>query len=271
MIIWSPSSWELWKTCPAKYRIKKIEKWQRPNLKEDTHYAKLAVPGLVVDKMLQLWLHRKKFHDKVWLNDNIEMVWSLVENEINPRWTCEEEIQTIKEETWSGLNTAIRMLEELDIDKYDLWVQPTFFENISTAFSITGSADLLMVEKTSGNGLLIDFKNAHRRARITKDQLTIYKIGLTKKASFNIAKAGYLLYNPRVEEWKWFKLSKAIENKLLERLAEATEDVISQQFDYKWNYFTCTRFCDVRIHCEMFQQLIGRKTRTEEKLRGDLF
>ncbi len=30
MIIWSPSSWSLWKQCPAKYRIKQVERWKFP-------------------------------------------------------------------------------------------------------------------------------------------------------------------------------------------------------------------------------------------------
>ncbi len=86
MIIWSPSSWDLWKNCPAKYRIKKVERWLRPDLREDSQFAKLAIPGIVVDKMLQFWLHRNQFHDKCWLNQNLDMVWSMVESEIKPKW-----------------------------------------------------------------------------------------------------------------------------------------------------------------------------------------
>jgi hypothetical protein len=257
-IIWSPSSWDLWKTCPAKYRIKKVERWQRPDLKEDSNFAKLAIPGIAVDKMLQFWLHRKQFDDKGWLTQNFDMVWSMTENEIKPRWISDKEIDEVKAETITGLLTAVRMLEELVLDNYDLRIQPTFFEKITEDFSIAGSADLLMIEKITQKALLIDFKNAHRRQRITKDQLTIYQIGLNRKEPVNIVKAGYLFFNPRLEQWKWFKLGKDHENKIIDKLIDATTEVQNQTFEYAWNHYTCTRFCDVRFYCEMFQQLLGK-------------
>jgi hypothetical protein len=128
MIIWSSSSWNLWKKCPAKYRIRKVERWLRPNLKEDTDFAKLSIPGLVVDRMLQFWLHRKRFNEQSWLTDNFEMVWSLVESEIHPLWKNDNEIGEVKAETLSGLFNAIRMLNEIELDKYHLRIQPSFFQ-----------------------------------------------------------------------------------------------------------------------------------------------
>ncbi|MGA2624235.1 MAG: PD-(D/E)XK nuclease family protein [Bacteroidota bacterium] len=258
MTVWSPTSWNLWKTCPAKYRIKKVERWQRPDLKEDSEFAKLAIPGLVVDRMLQFWLHRKRFADMRWVNENIGMVWSMIESEIHPQWSTTEEIRSVKEETWQGLRTAIRMLEELHIEEYDLRIQPTFFEKITASLSVAGSADLLLVGKNSVDAVLIDFKNAHRRERITKDQLVIYQIGLKKKTPYNFTQSGYLMFNPRLEQWKWFKIGTPHEEKMIEKLALATEQVLQQKFDYTWNHFTCPRFCDVRFACEMFQRIAGK-------------
>lgn len=254
MIIWSPSSWSIWKSCPAKYRIKKVERWQHLGNKQDSQSTKLAVPGLVVDKMLQFWLHRNQFNDKSWLDQNFDMVWSLVGNEIQPEWLCEEESDGARADTQRGLHTAIRMLDELMLERYDIHIQPAFFEKINEHFSIAGAADLLLIEKETQRTLLIDFKNAHRRENITKDQLIIYQIGLNRKSPLNIIKAGYLMYNHRVADWKWFKLSKDHENKLLEKLSLATEEVRQNKFDYNWNHYTCTRFCDVRFSCEMFLQ-----------------
>ena len=51
MIVWSPSSYALWKQCPVKYKIKKIERWEKPNRKRDHHLMRLVVPGLVVDQL----------------------------------------------------------------------------------------------------------------------------------------------------------------------------------------------------------------------------
>jgi hypothetical protein len=154
--------------------------------------------------------------------------------------------------------TAVRMIDELVPENFHLHIQPTFFENITDKYSITGSADLLMTEKTTGESILIDFKNAHRRTRITKDQLLIYQIGLKCKMPLNIVRAGYLFYNPRLEQWKWFKLGPTYEEKMLAKLAQATEEVRQGKFDFIWNNFTCPRFCDVRFSCELFQSISGK-------------
>jgi hypothetical protein len=269
MIIWSPSSWDLWKKCPVKYRIKKLERWQHPELKEDNTYAKLAVPGLVVDRMLQFWIHRNKFDDKQWLQDNFEMVWRMVLNDVKPKWS-ELEAIAIEEETKLGLRSAIHMLEELDLQKYTLLVQPNFFEKVTDEFSIAGAADLLLVEHDSTNAILIDFKNSHTRERLTKDQLLIYQIGLKKGTPYSFIRSGYLMFNPRLEDWKWFKMDERHEQKLIDRLIEATAKVIKEEFDYRWNNFSCSRYCEVRFGCMMFQRLLGKNRFKEfEKVRDN--
>ena len=241
MITWSPSSWTLWKECPHKYYLRKIDRKEQRFAERDPALAKLAVPGLFVDRMLQLWLYRNSLHDKDWLQDNMRMVWSMVCNEMNPKWASTEEEAETRDEATQGLQTAVEMLSELRPDRYDLLIQPSFLEQISRNLGITGAADLLLVERDRQAGLLIDFKNAHRRERMTRDQLIIYQIGLTRKLSVKVERAGYLLYNPRLQQWKWFKISTAQEEKLLVKLEEATEDVEAARFEPRWNHFTCIK------------------------------
>jgi hypothetical protein len=183
----------------------------------------------------------------------------MVTNELGSRWSSLAEESFIKEESLTGLTTAVRMLRELDLERHTIMVQPGFIERISPEFGITGAADLLLVPPGKAAATLIDFKNAHRRERMTRDQLVIYQVGLTRKLSITIEKAGYLLYNPRIKDWKWFRISHSQEQKYLLKLAEATEEVKLGHFDPRWNHFTCVRFCDVRFSCEVFQKLVGRR------------
>jgi hypothetical protein len=257
MIIWSPSSWALFKQCPAKYKIKVVERWQHPELKLDQTFAKLAIPGLTVDRVLQFWIHRNQFDDKKWLQDNFDMFWKMVLNEIKPKWSQLESI-AIKKETQLGLRTAIQMLEQINYSSYSLQVQPNFFEKITDDFCIAGAADLVLIESNSINAILIDFKNSHTRERLTKDQLLFYQIGLKKCTPYQFKRAGFLMFNPRLEQWKWFKLDDRHENKLLKSLSEATAKVNKGVFDYRWNHFSCARYCEVRFGCPMFQKLLGR-------------
>lgn len=187
------------------------------------------------------------------------MVWRMVSSEVAPSWTHPAQEVAIRDEAIQGLATAIRMLCDLPLGEVKLLIQPGFMERIDDEFGITGAADLLLLPPASRPATLIDFKNAHRRERMTRDQLVIYQLGLTRKLSISIEKAGYLLYNPRIEDWKWFRISQAQEQKYLQRLAEATEEVKAGHFDPRWNHFTCVRFCDVRFSCEVFQEIVGRR------------
>jgi hypothetical protein len=259
VILWSPSSWSVWKECPHKYYLLKTNGMGTPFAEKDPALCRLALPGLFVDRMLQFWLHRAIFVDTKWLTENSEIVWRMVSTELGSRWSNLEEESSIKEESLTGLDTAVRMLRELDLERHTIMVQPGFIEGISPEFGITGAADLLLVPPGKAAATLIDFKNAHRRERMTRDQLVIYQVGLTRKLAITIERAGYLLYNPRIEDWKWFRISHAQEQNYLLKLAEATEEVKAGHFEPRWNHFTCVRFCDVRSGCEVFQELVGRR------------
>lgn len=257
MILWSASSWSLWKECPRKYQLRKIGRTMSPFVDRDPVLACLSVPGLFVDKMLQLWLHRGVFGDTAWLQENAEMVWRMVSSETKPKWSSALEESRIKKEAMSGLRTATKLVMELLREDDELLVQPGFMEQLSEDFGITGAADLLIVRRNSGS-VLIDFKNAHRRERMTRDQLVIYQVGLTRKLGIKLDRAGYLLFNPRLECWKWFRISPAQEEKYLRRLEMATREVKAGCFEPRWNHFTCMRFCDVRFSCEVYQGIVGK-------------
>lgn len=253
VIAWSPTSWSLWKICPAKYRIKHVEKWRYREDERDLEFAKLAVPGLVVDKLLQFWLHRREFDDIQWPQQNLPMVWSLVESEVQPRWLSDKEREDILGETKQGLITALEMVRQIKLESYSLTTQVSLYTRINESFGIVGSADLLLVDKETNEGTLIDFKNSHSRNRITKDQLVIYQLGLEATKGIQIKRGGYLLFNPRLRQWKWFNLYGGFKRQLLSRLADATKQVLAGEFPFKWNYFSCFRFCDVRFSCDIYK------------------
>ena len=228
-----------------------------PGPKDDGVLSKLAIPGLVVDKLLQLWLHRNAFEDKDWFKDNFDMIWSMVTSEVSPTWS-EEELVSTKKETIVGLGNAVKMIDDLEITRYRFITQANFFERLNDDVAITGAADLLLIQEARNAGILIDFKNNHSRPRVTKDQLLIYQLGLESKLSLDIERGGYLMYNPRLNSWKWFKLYPVHKQRMVEKLIHASELVSKKEFDYRWNQFTCIRFCEVRFSCELFQSHIKR-------------
>jgi len=259
MMVWSASSWNLWKSCPAKYQIKHLQRWADPTAKRDPVMANLAVPGLVVDKLLQFWLHRREFDSWDFLASSFDMVWAIVENEVQPEWKSEDKRSQAYGEAISGLQNAIRIMNTIDFRSHTLIPQAKFFVDVMPAFGVRGSADLLMIDPSTNIGTLIDFKNSHSRERVTKDQLVIYQIGLEKQRGLRIERGGYLLFHNKLQEWKWFVLHDSFRKRMLQRLSEATEDVEKGEFAFNWNQFTCPRFCDVRFSCELFQQISGIK------------
>lgn len=266
MIVWSPSSWALWKQCPAKYKIKKVERFQLHGLDKDKFLMRLAIPGLVVDRLLQFWLYRGKYSDTGWLADNFEMVWKMECQRHRPKWISDNEKMEIREESLKGLNNAVEMLLSLDLEKYDPIIQPSFYEKITEEFALTGAADLVLCDKKSGESVLIDFKNSHSRSKVTKDQLIIYQIGIERTYGIKIDRACYLLFNPRLKQWKCFNITLKHREALLEKISEATEKVNKGEFDYKWNYYSCPRFCDARFSCDKFKKLIPNRKLSSEQV-----
>lgn len=265
MIVWSPSSWALWKQCPMKYKIKKINRWTEPKRKKDHFLMNLAVPGLVVDRLIQLWFYRNKLEDCIWFEDSFEMIWNEVYHQTHPRWENDTQLNNARNETWEGLKNCVEMLYSLDLPTYSIFPQVSFFEPIEDKpFALTGAADLLLVSKQNDTAILIDLKNAHYREKVTKDQLIIYKLGIEQSWGIHINQVGYLLFNPRVKDWKWFTISPAIQNKLINNIAKATLQVQNEEFDYKWNFYGCPRFCDARFSCDKFQKLIEKKDNVSE-------
>jgi len=259
MIVWSPSSWNLYKQCPAKYKIMKVDRWVKPRKNEDNTYARLAIPGLVVDKLIELWIYREEYDNLEWFDDNFEMIWSMfADHKIKTNW-MPQELESTRSETLAGLDNAIRMLRELKLEEYSICPQPNFFESITEKVSITGSADLLLAHNVSEEVLLIDLKNAHSRngRSVTKDQLLIYQIGLQKLLGISVDRAGFLFFNPRVNDWKWFKLSATREQQIIEKLEEATRCVEEEYFPEKWSSFGCEKFCPVRMSCSMYRSMTG--------------
>ena len=208
----------------------------------------------MVDRLLQFWLYREQYDDTTWLDENFEMVWNMIHQQNNPAWESTVEREEVLAETMLGLHNAVRMLKELDLKRYQLVAQPHFFEQIHSDFAITGAADLLMLAYERDEHVLIDFKNAHNRDRMTRDQLLIYQMGLEKSLDIKIARAGYLLFNPRLQQWKWIPMNPVHRERLKDKLAEATYQVESGQFKFKYNYYSCSRFCDARFACEKYKR-----------------
>ena len=265
MIVWSPSSWALWKQCPTKYRIKKLERWNHPSRKRDNYLMNLAVPGLVVDQLVQLWLYRDQLDDLSWFDDNFEMVWNKVFHETHPKWKTEAACEQSWNEAYDGLQNAVEMLKSLSLEKYDICPQYSFFETMpGQQFALTGATDLLLIWKDSIEAMLIDLKNAHYREKVTKDQLLLYQIGIEQATGLNIIKSGYLIFHRKVNDWKWLTIREHHKEALLSKLADATEQVSRGEFEYKWSYYSCPRYCDARFGCLSFQKLIGKKSQISE-------
>lgn len=251
MIVWSPSSYTLWKQCPVKYKIKKIERWEKPNRKRDHHLMRLVVPGLVVDQLIQLWFYRGNY-DTDWLDKNFNMIWNKVVSEIRPKWESDDEMMEKLQESKDGLTNAVALLHTLNLDSYAAIIQPSFFEAITDLFSITGAADLILTSKKDGSSLLIDLKNSYNRNKVTKEQLILYQIGIEKKYGLDIQKSGYCLFNPRVNAWKWFKPNEQHKTNLLLKLNDATDLVLTEKFEHNWNFYSCPRYCEARFGCDKF-------------------
>ena len=104
IITWSASSWEAWKRCPLKFKIR-ADKWSKPQMKRDRRSAVYAIPGLVVDKLFELWLHRGQYKDSKWLHENFEMVWNMMLANRKPKFKDDKECQELMKQVKASVTS----------------------------------------------------------------------------------------------------------------------------------------------------------------------
>lgn len=261
-VIWSPSSWALWKKCPESYRLGKLERWSDPYRKKDHSLAKLAVPGLTVDKILQYWFHRNDPDDLEFFNhENFSMFWEAVIYRQRPYWSSDDELKLIFEESWQGLQNAVNLIRSLDLHQYDTYPQVWFHERLSDTVEITGAPDLMLRHKGSGECMIIDFKNSHsRNNRLTAEPLYMYLMGLEKSLGEQFSKLSYCYFNPRINGWHHYRVYESKKKALIKKLEIATNQVLEREFKTKYIEFSCSRFCSVRWSCPTYQSIHTKQT-----------
>jgi hypothetical protein len=252
-IMWSASSWATWKQCPHKLFLRE-QKWSRPGEKRDSRMAVMAVPGLVVDRLFELWLHRREFTNTAWLRENFDLVWEMVVGKARPKWSSEEERVCIKGQTQRSVTILYKLLHEHQLLNKEMGIQTEFHEPVAEGISVAGAIDLWTV-RPNGAMVVLDFKNFGSNSHRSVDQLHFYAMALKRVFGREPEEAGYVCFHPAYAGYRKVALRQCDRNKLLSRIAKATIAKRSDEFPMKYSYVTCPRFCDVRFACEKFRSV----------------
>lgn len=261
--MWSASSWATWKTCPLKWKIKS-EKWANPHTKSDTRMAVFAVPGLVVDRLFELWLHRRDFEDFEWFEDNFKTVWRLVESKYKPKWTNEDEVKSTKLQTWRSLRVLFDLLHKHELLNETMGIQTEYHELIDEGISIAGAIDLWTV-RPDGKLIVVDFKNFGSNTHRSIDQLHFGAMALERILGSTPAEAAYVCFHPSYAGYRKVPLRAADRNKLMARLKRATKDRVTGKCPAKYSAYSCPRWCEVRFACDHFLSRSGLKDQIVEE------
>ncbi|MCZ7645817.1 MAG: PD-(D/E)XK nuclease family protein [Planctomycetota bacterium] len=261
--MWSASSWATWKMCPFKWKLK-AEKWGRPRSKTDTRMAVHAMPGLVVDRLFELWLHRREFQDFAWLEANFSMVWNLVESRQKPKWQHEAETAYVQRQTWRSVGILFDLLHKHRLLNAEMGIQTDYHEEIATGISIAGAIDLWTI-LPNGKLLVVDFKNAGSNSRRSVDQLHFGALALGRLLGREPDEAAYVCFHPQCAGYRKVILRDCDRKKLLARLARATEARKAGTCPAKYSAFSCPRWCEVRFACPTFLARIKSKNSSAEQ------
>ena len=257
--MWSASSWAMWKQCPHKLQLRE-QKWSTPRNKPDSRSAIWAVPGLVVDKLFQLWFYRREFYNKEWLQDNFDLVWEMTLDQKRPKWMDEDEHNYIRVRTQKSVAILYKLLHQHELLNEKIGIQTEFHEPISDGISIAGAIDLWSI-RNDGKLVVVDFKNFGSNSHRSVDQLHFYAMALKRILGREPDEAGYVCFHPGYEGYRKAVLRPCDRNRLLARIKRATVEKQSGNCPAKYSFVTCPRFCEMRFQCTTFKQKSGLLTR----------
>ncbi len=222
--------------------------------------ATLAVPGLVIDKLFELWLYRAQFDDLDWLKRNFDMVWSMTADKQKPKWIDADHEAHIKHQTQRSVLVLFGLLHEHGLLGEKIGIQTEFHVTVADGISIAGAIDMWSI--TRDNRLIVvDFKNYGSASHRSVDQLHLYALALEKIMGRAPDEAGYVCFHPRFPGYRKTTLRPCDRNRLLARIRRATEERIIGKCKAKYNAFTCPRFCEVRNACPIYLEMTGRVPR----------
>jgi hypothetical protein len=258
-LLWSATSWATWKQCPLKLRLRE-EKWSYPQASADGNcLSALAVPGLVIDRLFELWLHRREFDNIEWLHTNFEMLWALVESKSRVKWLRPIERERTYAQTKRSVNVLFELLHQHQLLNKEMGIQTEFHEKIGSEIVIAGAIDLWTIRR-DGTLVVVDFKNFGSYGHRSVDQLHFYAIALKRILGREPDEGGYVCFHPAYRGYRKTELRQCDRNKLMVRLARATAARRAGEFPAKYNYIACPRYCEQRFRCELFKKVQNRQT-----------
>jgi len=254
-IMFSSSSWATFKSCPHRLWLRE-QKWSMPNQRPDCRLASLAVPGLVIDKLFELWLYRREFENYEWLTNNFSLVWRMMLEQKRPKWVSDHEHQCVRRQTQSSVQILYRLLHQHDLLNDQMGVQTAFHESVGDGVSIAGAIDLWCIRKDN-TFVIVDFKNFQSGTRRSVDQLHFYAMALKRIVGREPDEAGYVCFHPGYSGYRKTVLRQCDRNKLLARLARAVQARREDKHPMRWNPVSCGRYCEQRFACEEFRKRTG--------------
>ena len=153
------------------------------------------MPGLVIDKLFELWFFRREWENYEWLMDNFVLVWRMMQEQKKPKWNSQHEHDCIRRQTQSSIQILYRLLHQHDLLNDKMGVQTAFHESIAEGVSIPGAIDLWTVRK-NGQLVCVDFKNFQSSTHRSVDQLHFYAIALKRVLGREPDEAGYVCFHP---------------------------------------------------------------------------
>jgi hypothetical protein len=258
IVMWSPSSWAAWKQCPMKWRIR-ADRWSHPETKTDKRIATLAVPGLVIDRLFELWLYRGEFEDRQWLHDHFNMVWRMIRAKRKPKWKNPSEETTLLKQTLQSVDILYGLLHRHHLlNANHMKIQTEFHEMITGRIAIAGAIDLCTM-RNNKTLVLVDFKNFQSAKKRSTDQLHIYAMAIEKMFGRTPDEAGYLCFHPAFPGYRIRMLRHCDRNKLMARLERATEARFQGRIQARYSYWYCPRYCECRFGCDAFLKACGAR------------
>lgn len=226
IVVFSYSSYSLYKKCPAMYKMSKIDHVQD---KEDDSFT---IPGRVVHKAAENYL---KGDSSFFEKDKIK--GDLLSWDGTPRVDLKKaygNLSKVEEFTQRCAENLLNFLQIRDILHkehfselwFGSWKEPLM---LSDTLGIQGAGDLVeVISPDTRTAILYDYKATWSDKNLNKDQLILYSLALELGLNINIMMSSFFLLP--ANKHVYITINQESKRELKERLQVAADNILQGNF-----------------------------------------
>ena len=247
VVVFSYSSYSVYKQCPKKYYLRKCLKV--PVVEDET----FTIPGRIVHNAAGHYYDTGSFErfDPEFLRAELEKNSHIPTVNLEKGYGSFDKAYDLLKKSADNLKMFILTREQgkqfMSEKWFGVWNAPLYLSN---NLAIQGAADLIELNP-NGTALLYDFKTSWNMKSVSRDQLILYAIAAKLKWDVNVTMASFFLLPANKQNF--FTFTDFDKQQLLNSMQQAANDILAQKENLPAIKNDKCKFCPYYAQCEANQ------------------